>query len=229
MCTRLAGSSPKRANARTVAAAEVVEGASVRVLTAGRPISLLDVRMPEQWGAEEVAAALQQHRDRSGPLVAYVRARHDEQWAELRRDLNRAAGGQASARVMALAHFAQRCSLLSEIQQARAEQFAGEEGKGADGAIRDAAGLASVAAARLNDAYTQAEREAANRPDRPQGRAGLLEMLGHAEPAGSDDPGQSGPTERRVAGGSSVTHDETVAGWVDEDPVDDGSSLTGGS
>lgn len=157
----------------------IVDGPSVRVSTQGGPIRLLDARMPTSWTLEEVEDALERHRQRSGPLVAYVAASVAAQWERIRGELNRIAGGQASDRVMALAHYAEQANYAVDLQRKRLEVAVGEEAKSADSAVRDFTGLTAVAAARLNEAFDLAEREA--KSTNPV--TGLMARLGHGHRA----------------------------------------------
>lgn len=142
-----------------VAVQTVVEGGSVRVSTPGGPIRLLDARPRQSWTVDEVEEALERHRQRSGPLVAFVEAQVESQWERLRAELNRVAGGQASDRVMTLARYAMCANLAVELQATRAKVAVGEEAKTADAAVRDFSGLTAVAAARLTEAFALAEAE----------------------------------------------------------------------
>lgn len=172
-----------------VAVQAIVDGASVRVSTQSGPIRLLDARMPTSWSLEEVEEALEKHKKRSGPLVAYVAASVAAQWERIRGELNRIAGGQASDRVMALAHYAEQANYAVDLQRKRLEQMVGEEAKNADSAVRDFTGLTAVAAARLNEAFDLAERESKKGSATEQlfGRIGLA-----AEKAPASVPGFEG-------------------------------------
>lgn len=164
---------------------EVVDGASVRVSTQGGPIRLVDARPPTNWTVADVEDALERHKARSGPLVAFVAASVSEQWARIRSELNRIAGGQASDRVMASAYYAEQANYAVALQRTRVEAAVGEDAKNADSAVRDFTGLTAVAAARLNEAFDLAEREAKAGHDRVAGPNGLLARLGHQVPGSS--------------------------------------------
>lgn len=150
----------------------------MRVATQGGPIRLLDARPPTNWTVAEVEEALERHKQRSGALVAFVAASVAAQWERIRGELNRLAGGQASDRVMALAHYAEMANYAVDIQRYRLEAAVGEEAKGADAAVRDFTGLTAVAAQRLNEAFDLAEREG----KRGNPVDGLMTSLGVGQP-----------------------------------------------
>ena len=157
--------------------------------TQGGPIRLLDARPATNWTVAEVEEALERHRNRAGPLVAFVAASVSEQWARIRAELNRIAGGQASDRVMALAYYAEQANLAVALQRTRVEAAVGEDAKNADSAVRDFTGLTAVAAARLNEAFEIAEREG-RAGNAVTGPAGLFARLGHAAPGSTETPGE---------------------------------------
>ena len=170
--------------------------------TQGGPIRLVDARPPTNWTVADVEDALERHKERSGPLVAFVAASVAEQWARIRSELNRIAGGQASDRVMALAYYAEQANYAVALQRTRVEASVGQDAKNADSAVRDFTGLTAVAAARLNEAFDLAEREG-KAGNAVTGPAGLLARLGHVAPGVGVGgvPTGSGPTHVPLSNG----------------------------
>jgi hypothetical protein len=125
----------------------------------GRPLVLVDARPPVTWTAEEVELAVERQQKRAGALVALARERIEASWGEIRAELNQMAGGQASARVMVLAHHAMRAHSALELQVLLAEVGVGEEAKGADAGLRNQSGLSVIASQALNAAYDAAREE----------------------------------------------------------------------
>jgi len=172
----------------------VDDGASIRVpvLGQGKPVQLIDARPKLHWTEAEVEQAVETQQKRAGALVALVRERSEATWSELRRELNEAAGGQASARVMVLAHHALRAHQALELQTLLAEMAAGEETKGADNGLRNQSGLSVIATQALNQAFEAARTEAGKRTSPTEQ---LMAKLGHGAPLGAP-----------VQGGSVITH-----------------------
>jgi hypothetical protein len=161
----------------------VAEGAAIRVpvLGQGHPVSICDVRPKTQWTEAEVVQAIETQQKRAGALVALVRERTDATWAEVRRELNEVAGGQASARVMVLAHHAMRAHQALELQALMAEVASGEETKDAVPGLRNTSGLSVIATQALNQAYEAARAERKTATPTQQ----LMTRLGH----GAKGPG----------------------------------------
>jgi hypothetical protein len=158
---------------------------------------LLDARPRVRWTEEEVAQAIEKQQRRAGPLVALVIARLEETWLEIRRELNEAAGGKASARVMVLAHHALRAQQALELTALLAEVAAGERDAGEKkgdplNALRNQSGLSVIATQALNQAFEAAKAEAGKR-ESPTDQ--LMARLGHG-----------GPKVTPVQGGSVLTH-----------------------
>src|SRR5688572_14095679 len=134
---------PGRASARTDS--KVGSGGLVLVLTPGHTaISVLDGRTPG-FSSEQVEEAERKLAESSGPVVARVRGRTEESWARIRSELNTVAGGEASARVMVLAHHALRAHQALELQTLAAGKAFGMGDELAEKHMRNQAGLAVVA------------------------------------------------------------------------------------
>jgi hypothetical protein len=134
---------PGRASARTVSS--IGTGGLVLVLKPGETaITVLDGRTPG-FTPEQVEEAERVLAERSGPVVARVRGRTGESWERVRRELNEAAGGQASARVAILAHHALRAHQALELQALSAGLAFGTGDELAEKHMRNQAGLAVVA------------------------------------------------------------------------------------
>lgn len=143
---------------------------------------LLDARPRVRWTESEISEALEKQQRRAGPLVALVLARLESTWSEIRRELNEAAGGHASARVMVLAHHALRAQQALELTALLAEVAAGERDAGEKkgdplNALRNQSGLSVIATQALNQAYEAARAEhAANKGSATDQ---LMARLGH--------------------------------------------------
>lgn len=146
----------------TAVAPIVDDGASIRVpvLGQGNPVLLIDARPKMHWTEAEVEQAVEMQQKRAGALAALVRERTEATWAELRRELNEAAGGRASSRVMVLAHHAMRAHQALELQTLLAEVSAGEEATSAANNLRNQSGLSVIATQALNLAFEAARAEA---------------------------------------------------------------------
>lgn len=146
------------------AIAPIVEGASVRVpaTVSSKALQLLDGRPKMHWTEAEVEEAAKEQQQKAGPLVALVRDRIEATWSEIRRELNETAGGQASARVMVLAHHAMRAHQALELQSLLAEVDAGGNGRAKadpNNGLRNQSGLSVIASQALNQAYEAARAE----------------------------------------------------------------------
>jgi hypothetical protein len=143
---------------------------------------LLDARPRVRWTESEISEALEKQQRRAGPLVALVLTRLESTWSEIRRELNEAAGGHASARVMVLAHHALRAQQALELTALLAEVAAGERDAGEKkgdplNALRNQSGLSVIATQALNQAYEAARAEhAANKGSATDQ---LMARLGH--------------------------------------------------
>lgn len=143
----------------------VADGASIHIPVAGqgKALHLIDARPKLRWSEAEVQQAVETQQKKAGALVALVRSEIEATWAEIRRELNQLAGGQASTRVMVLAHHAMRAHQALELQTLLAEVAAGEhgEGKRADpnNGLRNQSGLSVIATQALNQAYEAARAE----------------------------------------------------------------------
>lgn len=152
---------------------------SVPVHGQGGPVLVIDARPKRDWTPEEVRQAVEEQQRKAGALVALVRSETEATWAEIRRELNELAGGQASARVMVLAHHALRAHQALELQTLLAEVAAGKHGEGQradpNNGLRNQSGLSVIATQALNQAYeaAKAERVVGKSPT-----AQLLERLG---------------------------------------------------
>lgn len=199
---------PGRASAR-VEPAHAGAG-SVAVLVPGQSaLAVLDGRAPG-FSPEQVEEAERKLAERSGPIVARVRCRTEESWGRVRGELNQVAGGQASARVMVLAHHALLAHQALVLQSLAAGQAFGSGDELQEKHMRNQAGLAVVASDCLNKAYEAAREEA----KASQGSATdqLMSRLGVTA------PGQNEPKATPVQGGSSVTHGSRET-WVADDPA----------
>lgn len=140
-------------------------GASIRVpvLGQGKPLQLLDARPRLQWSEAEIEQAVKEQQRKAGALVALVRSETEAAWADIRRELNEAAGGTASRRVMVMAHHALRAHQALELQTLLAEVAAGghaTKGQSAENGLRNQSGLSVIATQALNQAFDAARAEA---------------------------------------------------------------------
>jgi hypothetical protein len=148
---------PGRASARTDSS--IGSGGLVLVLRPGETaITVLDGRTPG-FTPEQVEEAERKLAEASGPVVARVRGRTEESWGKVREELNAVAGGEASARVMVLAHHALRAHQALELQALAAGKAFGIGDELAEKHMRNQAGLAVVASDALNAAYEAAREE----------------------------------------------------------------------
>lgn len=174
---------PGRASARTDSKRN--GGATVMMLAPGQPgLAVLDGRAPG-FTPEQVEEAEKQLAERSGAVVARVRGRTEESWGRIRGELNQVAGGQASARVMVLAHHALRAHQALELQALSAGLAFGTGDELAEKHMRNQAGLAIVASDALNKAYEAAQEEGRAQKGSPTEQ--LMTRLGVA--GQSADPG----------------------------------------
>jgi hypothetical protein len=120
---------------------------------------LVDARPPVHWSPDEVGQAVEKQQKRAGALVALVKARLEADYAVVRAELNRLAGGQASGRVAVLARNAMLAQEAVELQTLAAEVAAGEESKNADTSLRHMSGLSVFASQALDKAYDAAREE----------------------------------------------------------------------
>lgn len=178
----------------------VDNGAAIRVpvLGQGAPVLVLDARPKVQWTEKELADAVEAQQRKAGALVALVRSETEAMWAEIRRELNEAAGGQASARVMVMAHHALRAHQALEVQTLLAEVAAGkslDELKADVHGQRNQSGLSVIATQALNQAYEAARAEAKQNQGSPTQQ--LMSRLG---------VGAARPNVTPVQGRSAETH-----------------------
>ncbi len=189
----------------------VADGAAIHVPVPGQgeALRLFDGRPKLHWTEAEVQQAVETQQKKAGALVALVRERIEATWSEIRRELNEAAGGTASARVMVLAHHAMRAHQALELQTLLAEVAAGEhgEGKRADpnNGLRNQSGLSVIATQALNQAYEAARSEAGNRSSPT---AQLMNRLG----VGQGQPKVTDVQQVTVDPGSSLTHGSVPPG-----------------
>lgn len=173
---------PGHAHTSTV----VLDDAHVHVAVPGRenrPIQIVAANPPRNWTPEEVQQAVESQQQKAGPLVALVRDRIEATWSEIRRELNEAAGGQASARVMVLAHHAMRAHQALELQSLLAEVDAGGNGRAKadpNNGLRNQSGLSVIATQALNQAYEAARAEAKQNQGSPTQQ--LMSRLGVPAP-----------------------------------------------
>lgn len=142
-------------------------------------LTIVDGR-PVRFSEGEVAQAEADHALRAGAQVESVRAKVAEAFQAVRADLNATAGGQASPRVMVLAHHAQLAHQALVLQSLAAEKAFGEEAKLQDNALRNTAGLSVVATDALNKAYEAAREE--GKAKQPTGLPGLMASIGVGQP-----------------------------------------------
>lgn len=169
------------------------QSGAVEVRTPGMPaLTLVDSRQPVTWTTEEVSQAVERQQKRAGALVALARERIEASWERIRAELNQIAGGQASTRVMVLAHHAMRAHSALELQTLLTEQAVGEESKGAEGNLRNQAGLSVVATQSLNAAYEAAREEGKAQKGSPTEqlltRIGARPGVAEAQPRPPIDP-----------------------------------------
>jgi hypothetical protein len=143
----------------------VADGAAIHVPVPGQgeALKLFDGRPRIHWTEAEIQQAVETQQKKAGALVALVRERIEATWSEIRRELNEAAGGAASTRVMVLAHHAMRAHQALELQTLLAEVAAGEHGDGKradpNNGLRNQSGLSVIATQALNQAYEAAREE----------------------------------------------------------------------
>lgn len=184
--------------------APIIENGSairVPVLGQGSPVLVIDARPKVQWTEQELAEAVEAQQRKAGALVALVRSETEATWAEIRRELNEAAGGQASTRVMVMAHHALRAHQALEVQTLLADVAAGKslDDLRADAhGQRNQSGLSVIATQALNQAYEAARAEAKQNQGSPTQQ--LMSRIG---------VGAARPNVTDVQGGSQVTHGST--------------------
>jgi len=200
---------PGRASA-TARVSPQIDGSDVTLPVPGaQTLQLVDGR-PRRYTEAEVQAAELEHAQRAGAQVERVRANVGKAFEAVRADLNAAAGGVASARVMVMAHHAQLAHQALVLQSLAAEKAFGGDKDRQDNSLRNAAGLAVVATDALNKAYEAAREEG----KRANPVADLRRTIGLGrDDLGADDPGESVRVTRDlvdagggVPGGSGVTH-----------------------
>jgi hypothetical protein len=123
-------------------------------------LAIADARVATFTDAE-IAAAEERLTRRAGPVAARVRAELEATFQATRAELNDLAGGQASQRVMLLAHYAMTAAQALQLQTLLASAAFGEETDSAERQLRNQAGLGVVATDLLNKAYEAARAEGA--------------------------------------------------------------------
>jgi hypothetical protein len=187
---------PGRASARTDSS--IGSGGLVLVLRPGETaITVLDGRTPG-FTPEQVEEAERKLAEASGPVVARVRGRTEESWGKVRAELNAVAGGEASARVMVLAHHALRAHQALELQALAAGKAFGIGDELAEKHMRNQAGLAVVASDALNAAYEAAREEGKTNKGSPTEQ--LLTRIG----ARPQEPAEARPESPFSPPGGSV-------------------------
>lgn len=170
-------------------------GAAVVLVPGHTSLSIVDGRVP-RFTPEQTEAELKKFETRSGPIVALVRTRSEQSWERIRGELNAMAGGQASARVMVMAHHALRAHQALELQSLAAGLAFGTGDELQEKHMRNQAGLAVVATDVLNKAYEAAREEA--RASQGSATDQLMQRLGVTAQASAVQA--SGlPTRGRVA------------------------------
>lgn len=143
--------------------------------TGAKAIAVVDARVVTFTDAE-VAAAEERLNRRAGPVAARVRSELETTFQSIRAELNELAGGQASQRVMLLAHYAMTAAQALQLQTLLASAAFGEETDSAERQLRNQAGLGVVATDLLNKAYEAARAEATKRTSPTEQ---LMAKLGH--------------------------------------------------
>lgn len=163
----------------------------------GRGVTLLDVRPPTHFTQREEDEALEKLAIDAGPATAGIVRRVSDSFDAIRAELNEVAGGQASDRVMTLAHNAQRAQLAVELQttvsvsaHGRYVANGGDKGQTEKG-LSKLVGICAFATDLLNKAYEAARSEAGLRQSPT---AQLMTRLGVGQPAPEvPDPSPLGP------------------------------------
>lgn len=171
--------------ATAIEARPVLDAGNAFASTSSGPIRVADFRPATVFTPEEHDAALAELARRAGPATEGVVVRVNESFGGVRAELNALAGGQASNRVMLLAHQAQRAQLAVELQ---AQVSAVEHGRFAGGddkpkvtealskGLRNMVGMCAFAADLLNKAHAAATEEGAGK--KPDATAQLLTAIG---------------------------------------------------
>ena len=149
----------------------------------GHGVTLLDARPPSHFTQREEDEALEKLAIDAGPATAGIVRRVSESFDAIRAELNERAGGQASSRVMTLAHNAQRAQLAVELQttvsvsaHGRYVANGGDKGQAEKG-LTKLVGICAFATDLLNKAYEAARAEhAANKGSATDQ---LMARLGH--------------------------------------------------
>ena len=158
----------------------------------------LDARPSAQYSIEEHDKALAELSRKAGPATEGVVERVNASFASFRTELNEAAGGQASSRVMLLSHNAQRAQLAVELQTSLSAVGHGQFAAGADKdqkqeqvskGLRNLVGLCAFAADLVNKAFTAACEEGKSKRAALPATAQLMNAIGFA--AATEVPTQS--------------------------------------
>lgn len=182
----------------------IADGSAIMVPVQGQgsPVLVIDARPRLEWSEVEIQQAVETQQKKAGALVALVRSETESTWAEIRRELNEVAGGQASARVMVMAHHALRAHQALELQTMLAEVATGksmDELKADMHGLRNQSGLSVIATQALNQAYEAARSEAGSRKSPTEQ---LMARLG---------VGGAGPGQREVAPSPPVAYPPACA------------------
>ncbi len=147
---------------------------------------ILDARPPSHFTQREEDEALEKIAIDAGPATAGIVRRVADSFDAIRAELNEVAGGQASDRVMTLAHNAQRAQLAVELQttvsvsaHGRYVANGGDKGQTEKG-LSKLVGICAFATDLLNKAYEAARSEAGSRQSPT---AQLMSRLGVGQPA----------------------------------------------
>lgn len=141
-----------------------LSGGHAQFRTKELALSVMDGR-PGQFTQAECETALLELGRKAGAATEAISSRVDESFCAIRSELNALAGGQASARVMLLAHHAQRTELALELATsttsvAHGAFVLGQDKLGqTDKALRNVVGIAAFATDLLNKAYEAAQAE----------------------------------------------------------------------
>lgn len=145
-----------------------LDGGTLRVSGQLAPLQLLSVAPKAHFSLAEHDAALEQLSKKAGPATEAIVSRVNASFESYRRELNEAAGGQASDRVMLLAHNAQRAQLAVELQTSVSTVGYGQLAEGVDHdkkqeqvskGLRNLVGLCAFASDLLNKAHEAALQE----------------------------------------------------------------------
>lgn len=174
-----------------------------------RALTLLDARPQTSFTRREEDEALEKLANVAGPATAGIVRRVSESFDAIRAELNERAGGQASDRVMTLAHNAQRAQLAVELQttvsvsaHGRYVEAGGDKGQTEKGLSR-LVGICAFATDLLNKAYEAAKAEAGSKAsptDQLMARIGVgkpareVPALSPLTPPGGDQFGSPPPS-----------------------------------